>query len=229
MQFDRRGASIILLLTFALQVMSFKALRQSANAAFRLHRGAISNSMPKSTIRPSSNLASPVIRSKQSGRNRLFKLGALAALASTTAVASSAAKLQAPVETFRSDYKPSDFFVSDIFLSFQLDTHESIVTTTSQMTRSVSPASKGADLVLDGEDLDLMQVKISGVVIAPELYKYEDGKLRIPSSVIPSDIFELETSVRLKPDQNLALSGLYKSGLLLVVNTSINPTLSGSV
>ena len=120
--------------------------------------------------------------------------------------------LTAPVEIFRSDCKPSDFYVSDTYMSFQLDTHESIVTTTSQMTRSISPASKGADLILDGEDLDLIDVKIAGVLIAPEIYKYEDGKLRIPSTALPSDIFELQTSVRLKPDQNLALSGLYKSG-----------------
>jgi aminopeptidase N len=96
-------------------------------------------------------------------------------MASTTAAAAVADKQQAPpIETFRSDYKPSDFFISDIFLSFQLDTHESIVTTTSHLTRSISPASKEADLVLDGEDLDLMQIKIGGSIISPEVYTYEN-------------------------------------------------------
>jgi hypothetical protein len=42
--------------------------------------------------------------------------------------------------------------------------------------------------------------------------------LHIPSALLPSnsaDTFELETSVKLKPDQNLALSGLYKSGIYI--------------
>ena len=188
-----------------------KAFRQTAHSVQRLQRSA-TLSVPKSIVRPASTL-SGLVTGKSFGRHRLFKLGALAAMASTS-VASAAAKQQAPVATYRSDYKPSDFFVSDIFLSFQLDTHESIVTTTSQLTRSISPSSLGADLILDGEELDLMEVKVSGTIIPKEIYSYEGGKLRIPSASLPStsSAFELETSVRLKPDQNLALSGLYKSG-----------------
>ena len=212
MLFDLKGSYKIFLLTIALQIMSFKALRQSAATAFRLHRRVISSAGQQTTVRPVSMAASPSIQRKSFGRNRLLKLGALAAFASTTAVAASAGITPVPVETFRSDYKPSDFYVSDIYLSFKLDTHESIVTTTSQMTRSISPASKGADLVLDGDELDLIHVRVSGVTIAPEVYTYADGKLRIPSSALPDVDFELETSVRLKPDQNLALAGLYKSG-----------------
>ena len=215
MQFGIKTVTKFLLLLLTQQMISLRALRQSLTNAKRLQRGAISGAALKCNLRPV--VTSPSSRAQQGSmsRNRLFRLGALAAMASTTAVASSAAKAQAPVEIFRSDYKPSDFYVSDMYMSFQLDTHESIVTTTSQMTRSISPASKGADLILDGEDLDLIDVKIGGVLIAPEIYKYEDGKLRIPSSALPSDVFELQTSVRLKPDQNLALSGLYKSGIHL--------------
>jgi hypothetical protein len=39
--------------------------------------------------------------------------------------------------------------------------------------RSVSPESKNADLILDGEDLELLQLKISGVIIFAGAYKYE--------------------------------------------------------
>jgi hypothetical protein len=49
-----------------------------------------------------------------SRRNMLFRLGALAAFASSSTVASAAGKQQAPiVEYFRADYKPSDFHVSN--------------------------------------------------------------------------------------------------------------------
>lgn len=147
-----------------------------------------------------------------------WRLGALAAFASTTATAAAGSTKQAPiVEHFRLDYKPSDFFIPEIFLSFNLDASETTVTASSQISRSVSPASKGADLVLDGEDLDLISVKIAGNALAESAYSYTDGKLRIKGSVLPADpIFQLETVVRVKPDQNLALSGLYKSGQSLL-------------
>jgi hypothetical protein len=164
-----------LLLSFFMQ-KSINAFRQAARRAVI--------SLPKSAIRPASSLTNLVQRkSSGSSINRLFRLGALAAMASTTTTEAAAAAIkQAPIETFRSDYKPSDFFVSDIFLSFQLDTQESVVTTTSQFTRSISPASKNADIVLDGEDLDLIQLKIGGAVIPSGSYTYEAGKLRIPSA-----------------------------------------------
>lgn len=211
MQFSSRRTFNLLLLSCTVQLM--KAFRQTAHSVQRFQRTTVSY-IPNSIARPTSTLSALLPR-KFSSRHRLFKLTALAAMASTTTIAAAAGKQQAPVETFRSDYKPSDFYISDIFLSFQLDTHESVVTATSQLTRSISPSSKGADLILDGEDLDLLQIKISGKVIPAELYTYESGKLRIPSASFPpnsEDTFELETSVRLKPDQNLALSGLYKSG-----------------
>jgi hypothetical protein len=159
-----------------------------------------------------------------SSQSMRWRLGALAAFASSTTASASAAataaagKQAAPVEYHRLDYKPSDFFIPEIFLSFVLDASDTLVTATSQVTRSVSPASAGADLVLDGEDLDLVGVKVAGTALAPSMYTYADGKLRIKSAALPagSAAFELETAVRVKPDKNLALSGLYQSGASLL-------------
>lgn len=228
MQFSSRKTVSFLVLCCASQLM--RAFRQTAHSVQRLQRSATS-SIPNSIVRPASTLSALVPR-KFAARHRFFKLTALAAMASTTTIAAAAGKQQAPIEIFRSDYKPSDFYVSDIFMSFQLDTHESVVTTTSQLSRSISPSSKGADLILDGEDLDLLQIKIAGTVITAEHYTYEGGKLRIPSASFPvgaEDSFELETSVRLKPDQNLALSGLYKSGQCIKLHRHFGYDLIGDL
>ena len=153
-----------------------------------------------------------------SSQSMRWRLGALAAFASSTTVSAATAGVQqAPIEHFRLDYKPSDFFIPEIFLSFVLDASDTIVTATSQVSRSISPASKNADLVLDGEDLDIISVRVGGTALTTSSYSYEEGKLRIKSTALPSDgMFELETAVRVKPDKNLALSGLYKSGQSLL-------------
>ena len=193
-------------------------LVNSLRSVRRLPGGLLKSAGP-TTRRMASGTAGSSKRIPQwSSQSMRWRLGALAAFASSTTVSAAAAGVQqAPVEHFRLDYKPSDFFIPEIFLSFVLDASDTIVTATSQVSRSISPASKNADLVLDGEDLDIISVKIAGASLAPTAYSYEEGKLRIKSAALPSEgIFELETSVRVKPDKNLALSGLYKSGQSLL-------------
>jgi len=80
--------------------------------------------------------------------------------------------------------------------------------------RSAQGAGK-FDLELDGEDLLLMSVKINGKALSEEAYSVSEGKLKIFAASLPTDAkktFELETTVKLSPEKNLALSGLYTSG-----------------
>ena len=223
--------------------------------AFKLHatarrlQGALATSRRVISSSSSRHKQSSSRRAPWSAQTMRWRLGALAAFASsTTASAAAAAGKQAataPIEYHRLDYTPSDFFIPEIFLSFVLDASDTLVTATSQVTRSVSPASAGADLVLDGEDLDLVGVKVrisnvkqcltrggyltlthaypapcqvAGAALAQSAYAYADGKLRIKSAALPAGpaAFELETSVRVRPDKNLALSGLYQSGASLL-------------
>lgn len=44
------------------------------------------------------------------------------------------------------------------------------------------------------------------------MYKYSNDKLTISAAALPDEPFELTTVVNIKPDKNLALSGLYQSG-----------------
>lgn len=120
-----------------------------------------------------------------------------------------------PTEYFRLDYKPSNFLIPEIHLRFQLDESNTIVTTKS----TIVPQLTATDLVLHGEDLELMEVKVNDKVLSADQFTATKAELTIVASAIPTGSFELETTVRLHPDKNLALSGLYKSSSSRLLST----------
>jgi aminopeptidase N len=73
-----------------------------------------------------------------------------------------------------------------------------------------------SDLVLDGEEIDFVSVKINGVDIASESLIKTAESLTIKGQAICSGTFKLQTVVKISPEKNLALSGLYKSGSSLL-------------
>jgi aminopeptidase N len=112
-------------------------------------------------------------------------------------------------ETFRKDYKPSDYLVPEINMMFDLGASKTVLTTTS----TVVPSNAGADLVLDGEDcIKLVSLEVDGKAITEDQYKIEKDTLRIQGSALPAAQFNLVSKVELNPKENLALSGLYASG-----------------
>ena len=95
-----------------------------------------------------------------------------------------------PVEYFRKDYVPPSYVIPEIFLAFKLDPSVTHVVATSQVQRKVSTVE---DLILDGEDLKLLGVKINGVPVTD--YELSPGKLRIKKEVIPNGDFSLEVHI----------------------------------
>lgn len=128
------------------------------------------------------------------------------------------APVEAPVEHFRLDYKPSDYTIPSTCLSFQLDDVETIVVSTSQVHRQSSNSS--ADLVLDGEKVTLLGAKVNSVPLTAEDYTIHTDKLVIKGTSLSSRLsgqadFELEITVQINPSTNTALCGLYKSNTML--------------
>ena len=124
---------------------------------------------------------------------------------------STMAKPKSPVEIFRSDYKSSDFSVSEAFLSFKLDHEKTRVVSNFKITS----AGFLSDLTLNGENLNLISVRINNIVLEKTMYEVNEETLTIYKSSLPEQSFTLETEVELNPSQNLALSGLYSSGSML--------------
>jgi aminopeptidase N len=115
-----------------------------------------------------------------------------------------------PKETFLADYKEPDFFVKEVKLQFDLDA--SLTRVTSILVMQKNPLTQNNDCELDGDELELISVKLNGRLLQGNEYQRTDKSLLLPS--VP-DRFELEIITLIHPDKNTALEGLYHSGSLL--------------
>ena len=109
-----------------------------------------------------------------------------------------------PVAVRLEDYRPYPFAIPAVALVFQLDPARTIVSARLDVERT-GPG----DLVLDGEELELLAVRIDGEPVAPSRLRRTDAQLTITG--VP-DRFVLETDVAIAPQANTRLSGLYMSG-----------------
>ena len=102
---------------------------------------------------------------------------------------------------FRNQYQPPNFSFSNVAFDFQLNPIKTIVSSKIDVKR----VSSGS-LVLKGEDLELISLKING-----ELFKtYELSSHELILHHLP-DVFVLEIICVTRPDQNSSLMGLYVS------------------
>ncbi|MEM7642759.1 MAG: aminopeptidase N [Pseudomonadota bacterium] len=102
------------------------------------------------------------------------------------------------------DYRPFPFAIETVRLRFVLDAASTLVAAAMTVRRTGD-----GPLVLDGEALDLETIAIDGNELAIGAYTQSDTTLSIDS--VP-DAFTLTTRVRISPEKNTALSGLYVSG-----------------
>ncbi len=105
------------------------------------------------------------------------------------------------------DYQPADFIIGDVHLTFRLDAKATRVRSRIGFKRR--PGTSG-DLVLDGQDLNLISASINGKALGAEDYKLTPDHLTIAGKDLP-DHFVWEAEVEIDPDGNTSLSGLYTS------------------
>jgi len=112
-------------------------------------------------------------------------------------------KTDTPQTIYLKDYSPPAFLVDTVDLDFVIETGSTTVTATLVMRRNLAIAAQ--PLVLDGDELETLSVAVDGE--------------KVPFSVTPNtltiadvpDAFTLQTVVRIDPDKNTRLSGLYRS------------------
>lgn len=107
-----------------------------------------------------------------------------------------------------SDYKAPDYLVETIDLVLHLDNTKTLVQSKMKMKRNTTEA---APLVLNGEELTLIEVKINGEKISNYNYSTDTQLLTIPG--VPAE-FTLEIENEINPEANKTLDGLYKSGTI---------------
>jgi len=110
------------------------------------------------------------------------------------------------------DYRPPEFLIDRVDLTFDLDAERTRVDAVLELRRNPAAVRGDGDLRLDGEMLDLERVAIDGRALTPAEYLVEAESLRIRR--VP-DRFRLQTRVSVHPSLNTALEGLYISGGML--------------
>ncbi len=106
----------------------------------------------------------------------------------------------------RLDYAPPAYLVDTIDLGFDLDPAATRVAARSTLRRN--PASAQRELVLHGDELELVAIRINGRALSKRQYALQHGRLVVPHA--PDELtLEIETLIR--PDKNTSLMGLYVS------------------
>jgi aminopeptidase N len=101
------------------------------------------------------------------------------------------------------DYRPPGWKIPNMELRFELGLEETWVHARLHMERM-----RAEPLILDGDNLELLELRCDGKRLGAEAFRLEKDKLCLPS--LPAQCM-LEMKTRLRPQENTALEGLYAS------------------
>ncbi|MCL2345890.1 MAG: aminopeptidase N, partial [Desulfobulbus sp.] len=108
-----------------------------------------------------------------------------------------------PPTIYLKDYTPPAWLIDTVDLDFDIGGEATVVTATLAVRRNPGVAAR--PLALDGEELETLAVRLNGQPADHEL---------TPTTLILANTpeqFSLQTVVRIHPDRNTRLSGLYRS------------------
>ena len=114
----------------------------------------------------------------------------------------------APSTIFLKDYQPPVYLIDHVSLHFDLHETQTVVTSTLSVTLNQANNELDKLLVLDGQNLELLSLKIDGKSLSDKEYSCDEEHLTLIA--IP-DSCELEIQTRINPQGNKALEGLYLS------------------
>ena len=111
----------------------------------------------------------------------------------------------APKTIYRKDYLSPDFLIDSVELAFDIFDGRTRVSSKLHIHRN---GANKAPLVLDGEALEIVALKIDGRELDQTDFRYVHGKLTIMDV---ADQFCFEAEVDIVPEENTSLEGLYRS------------------
>jgi aminopeptidase N len=106
------------------------------------------------------------------------------------------------------DYRPAPQLLERTDLTVQLHAHRTEVA--ARLAFSPNPAAEPGPLVLQGVELELLELRIDGEPLPAGAYEQADDHLVIAAP--PEQPFVLESRVCIHPETNTTLEGLYVSG-----------------
>ena len=114
-------------------------------------------------------------------------------------------KTDTPQTIYLKDYTVPAFLIDTVDLDFSIESTGTIVSATLAMRRNPAASDSTQPLVLDGEALETLNIAVDG-----EKVPFLATETTLTVENLPA-VFTLQTIVRIQPDNNTRLSGLYRS------------------
>ncbi|MFV1992981.1 MAG: aminopeptidase N, partial [Acidiferrobacterales bacterium] len=113
-----------------------------------------------------------------------------------------------PKTIYLKEYTPPDYFIDAVTLTFELADHETVVHSHLKMRVSNPDSAGQCPLVLHGEELALLTLKLDGKTLPDAAFQVNEETLTI--NQVPKS-FDLEITTKINPGANTSLEGLYVS------------------
>ncbi|MVW77252.1 aminopeptidase N [Pseudomonas xionganensis] len=118
-------------------------------------------------------------------------------------------RTEQPKMIYLKDYQVPDYLIDETHLTFELYEDHSLVHAQLVMRRNPDAGAGLPPLVLDGQQLELLELKLDDRPLGAGDYQLSDSHLTLQPT---QERFVIDSSVRIHPESNTALEGLYKSG-----------------
>ncbi|MDH4610742.1 aminopeptidase N [Pseudomonas sp. BN102] len=118
-------------------------------------------------------------------------------------------RTEQPKVIYLKDYQAPDYLIEETNLTFELYEDHSLVHAQLVIRRNPELGDGLPPLVLDGQQLELLSLSMDDRELSASDYQLDDSHLTL-QPVAKS--FTLDSTVRIHPESNTALEGLYKSG-----------------
>jgi aminopeptidase N len=118
-------------------------------------------------------------------------------------------RTEQPKMIYLKDYRAPDYLIDETHLTFELFEDHSLVHAQLVMRRNPAAGEGLPLLVLDGQQLELLSLSLDGQELSAADYQLSDSHLSLQPKAAS---FVIDSSVRIHPESNTALEGLYKSG-----------------
>ena len=112
-----------------------------------------------------------------------------------------------PVTIHLRDYRPPDFCIGRVELHLELFEDCALVHAALDFERGAQ-AAEAAPLELQGQELELLRIALDGRELGADDYRLDGETLSLPA---PPRRGRLQTSARIRPQDNSSLEGLYRS------------------
>lgn len=113
-----------------------------------------------------------------------------------------------PTTILRKNYTVPDYLIDKVELLFQLFDEKTVVSAKTHFSRNKLGKTLNPNLVLSGEELRLLSIKMDGLAVDSGKYHVDNKTLTI---INPPSTFILEITTELNPIKNTSLEGLYLS------------------